>query len=98
MAKRIYVGNLAWSCSSSDLQSLFQAYGSVRSAEVIMDRQTNRSRGFGFVQMESDSDADKAIQALNGHDHMGRPLVVNEARERQGGGGGGGGGRGYGRS
>jgi len=97
MAKRIYVGNLPWSCSNADLESLFNAHGEVVSAEIIEDRETGRSRGFGFVQMNSDEDSDRAIEALNGTDMGGRSLVVNEARERQprrgGGGGGGGGGR-----
>ncbi len=106
MAKRIYVGNLPWSYGSSELEGLFKQYGDVAAAEVIMDRETGRSRGFGFVQMANDADMDAAINALNGHDCDGRPLVVNEARERTprsggggggyGGGGGGGGGRGYG--
>ena len=103
MAKRIYVGNLPWSYASSDLEALFKQYGDVAAAEVIMDRETGRSRGFGFVQMANDADMEPAINALNGFQCGGRPLVVNEARERtprQGGGGGGGygggGGGGYG--
>lgn len=98
MAKRIYVGNLPWAYSSSDLEALFKPYGDVAAAEVIMDRETGRSRGFGFVQMASDGDLDAAIEGLNGTDCGGRPLVVNEARERAertgGGGGYGGGSRG----
>ena len=99
--KRIYVGNLPWSYSSSDLENLFVEFGQVAAAEVIMDRETGRSRGFGFVQMANDADCEPAIEALNGQDCNGRPLVVNEARERapRGGGGGGyggGGGGGYG--
>ena len=82
MAKRIYVGNLPWSYASSDLEALFKQYGDVAAAEVIMDRETGRSRGFGFVQMANDADMDAAIDGLNGHDCGGRPLVVNEARER----------------
>src|SRR5262245_9437656 len=100
MAKRIYVGNLPWSYASSDLEALFKQYGEVAAAEVIMDRETGRSRGFGFVQMSNEADMEPAINALNGYQCGGRPLVVNEARERtprQGGGGGyGGGGGGYG--
>ena len=108
MSKKMYVGNLPWSVSSSDLQALFAQHGTVRSAEVIMDRETGRSRGFGFVEMETQQDMEAAIQALNGMDFDGRPLTVNEARERTdrpprtGGGGGGsrggygGGGGGYG--
>jgi RNA recognition motif-containing protein len=100
-AKRIYVGNLPWAYSSSDLEALFKPYGDVAAAEVVMDRETGRSRGFGFVQMANDGDMESAINALNGADCNGRPLVVNEARERSprpsgggGGGYGGGGGRG----
>jgi RNA recognition motif-containing protein len=103
MAKRIYVGNLPWSYSNSDLEELFKQYGDVAAAEVIMDRETGRSRGFGFVQMANDGDMDAAINGLNGFQCGGRPLVVNEARERTarsggggGGGYGGGGGGGYG--
>jgi RNA recognition motif-containing protein len=99
MSKKMYVGNLAWAVTSADLQQLFSQYGTVRSAEVIMDRDTGRSRGFGFVEMETQQDMDAAIQALNGADLKGRALQVNEARERTprpGGGGGGGGRGGYG--
>src|SRR6185369_8757923 len=92
----IYVGNLPWSYGSSDLEALFSEYGEVAGAEVITDRETGRSRGFGFVQMANDADMDAAIDGLNGHDCGGRPLVVNEARERTSGGGGRGGGGGYG--
>jgi RNA recognition motif-containing protein len=94
MAKRIYVGNLPWSYSSSDLEALFKQYGDVAEAEVIMDRETGRSRGFGFVSMANDADMQPAIDALNGSNCNGRPLVVNEARERAPKPGGGGGGRG----
>jgi RNA recognition motif-containing protein len=91
----IYVGNLPWSYSSEDLERLFEEYGAVSSANVIMDRATNRSRGFGFVEMDSDEEARKAIQELEGTDVGGRSLTVNEARPRQprSGGGGYGGGR-----
>ena len=82
MAKRIYVGNLPWSTTSADLEALFREYGTVTSAEVITDRATGRSRGFGFVQMGSDSESDAAINALNEKDIQGRALIVNEARER----------------
>jgi cold-inducible RNA-binding protein len=82
MAKRIYVGNLPWTTTSSELQELFTQYGDVESAEVISDRDTGRSRGFGFVAMSSDEATASAIEALNGHEINGRPLVVNEARER----------------
>lgn len=101
MAKKLYVGNLAYSVSSSDLQELLAEYGDVQSAEVIHDRETGRSKGFGFVEMSSDEEAQAAIDALNGSDHGGRSLTVNEARPREnrprgGGGGGYGGGRGGG--
>jgi RNA recognition motif-containing protein len=104
MAKKIYVGNLPWSTTSQSLEQLFSAHGKVRSAEVISDRETGRSRGFGFVEMESDDEGQRAIDALNGADMGGRAITVNEARERAPrtggggyGGGGGGGGGGYGR-
>ena len=98
MGKRLYVGNLAYSVSSSDLEKMFAAYGTVQSAQVVDDRESGRSKGFGFVEMASDQEANAAIQALNGKEHDGRPLTVNEARPREerGGGGGGGGGRGGG--
>jgi RNA recognition motif-containing protein len=98
MAGKIYVGNLPWSTTSADLEAMFAPHGAVRSAEVISDRETGRSRGFGFVEMETNEGAQAAIAALNGHEVNGRPLTVNEARERtpRPGGGGGGGGRGYG--
>ena len=88
--KKLYVGNLPWSVDDQGLETLFSSYGSVRSARVITDRETGRSRGFGFVEMDN---SDAAIDALNGRDFGGRSLNVNVARERGGGGGGGGGGR-----
>src|SRR5256885_16985023 len=94
MGKKLYVGNLSYSVSSSDLETLFGAHGTVESAQVINDRDTGRSKGFGFVEMASDDEATAAITALNGQQHNGRTLTVNEARpreERSGGGGGGGG-------
>src|ERR1700746_938355 len=97
MAKNIYVGNLTWECTADDLLALFQEHGSVSRAQVITDRETGRSRGFGFVEMDDDAEAQKAIDALNGADYQGRPLTVNEAKPREargGGGGGDGGGRG----
>jgi len=101
MARKIYVGNLPWSTTSADLEAMFAPHGSVRSAEVISDRETGRSRGFGFVEMETDEGLQAAISALNGQEINGRPLTVNEARERTprpgGGGGGYGGGGGGGR-
>jgi RNA recognition motif-containing protein len=83
MAKNIYVGNLAWSVTSDDLLELFSQFGTVKSAQVIADRETGRSRGFGFVEMENDEEAQKAIEALNGSTHQDRPLTVNIARERE---------------
>lgn len=94
MAKRLYVGNLGYSVTSEDLQELFEQHGRVKSAQVLSDRETGRSRGFGFVEMDDDDEADGAIQNLDGNDHQGRRLTVNEARPRTPGGGGGGGGRG----
>src|SRR5437763_3521020 len=97
MAKNIYVGNLTWDCTADDLLALFQEYGSVTRAQVITDRETGRSRGFGFVEMDNDAEAQKAIDDLNGKPFRGRPLTVNEARPREdrgGAGGGGGGSRG----
>jgi len=94
MGKRLYVGNLPYSIDSSGLEQLFAAHGTVTSAEVIADRDTGRSKGFGFVEMESDEAAQAAIAALNGKDQGGRPLTVNEARPREERSGGGRGGRG----
>ncbi len=101
MAKRLYVGNLPWSVSSADLQTMFAEFGEVQMAEVVSDRDTGRSRGFGFVTMETDEGSAEAISQLHDKDFKGRPLVVNEARERESrparsGGGYGGGGGGYG--
>jgi RNA recognition motif-containing protein len=95
----IYVGNLAWSCSNEDLMQLFSQHGTVARAQVILDRETGRSRGFGFVEMPNEAEAKTAVEALNNFNFQGRPLTVNEARPReprQGGGGYGGGGSGYG--
>jgi RNA recognition motif-containing protein len=92
--KNIYVGNLSWETSSDDLLALFQEHGKVGRAQVVTDRETGRSRGFGFVEMDDDSEAAAAIEALNGQQFQGRPLTVNEAKPREGGGGGGGGRRG----
>ena len=104
MSKKLYVGNLSFDTSSSQLQDMFSQYGEVRSAEVIADRDTGRSKGFGFVEMASDDDAEKAISGMNGQMMNGRSLTVNEAKPREarprtggGYGGGGGGGGGYGR-
>ncbi|NRA04134.1 MAG: RNA-binding protein [Myxococcales bacterium] len=90
--KKLYVGNLPWSTTEADLQGMFTEYGKVASAAVITDRETGRSRGFGFVELEDDAEAARAISDLNGKDMEGRPLRVDEAQERQRGGGGGGGG------
>ncbi|MCU0639421.1 MAG: RNA-binding protein [Candidatus Krumholzibacteria bacterium] len=98
MAKNIYVGNLPFSTTDDDLNQLFSPYGSVSSARIIKDKFTDRSRGFGFVEMDNDDEADKAIEATNGKEVDGRALKVSEARpreEKRGGRGGGGGG--YGR-
>jgi RNA recognition motif-containing protein len=96
MGKKLYVGNLSYNTSDSDLEQLFAAHGTVQSAQVIMDRDTGRSKGFGFVEMSSDAEAQAAIQALNGQQVEGRALTVNEARPREDRGGGGGGRGGYG--
>lgn len=96
MGKKLYVGNLTYDVTSSDLEQLFAAHGTVESAEVIADRMSGRSKGFGFVEMSTPEQAQAAIDALNGKDHGGRVLTVNEAKPRESrpGGGGGGGGRG----
>lgn len=94
MGKRLYVGNLAYSVTSSTLEELFAQFGSVASAQVIQDRETGRSKGFGFVEMANDNEANAAIDALHEQEHDGRPLTVNEARPREERGGGGGGYRG----
>src|SRR5947209_7981815 len=105
MGSKLYVGNLSYDANGSDLEQLFGQHGTVQSAEVISDRDTGRSKGFGFVQMGSDEEAQAAIAALNGKEHDGRALTVNEAKPREdrprggggyGGGGGGGGRGGYG--
>ena len=98
MGKKLYVGNLSYSVTDQSLEQLFAAFGEVRSAQVIKDRDTGRSKGFGFVEMADDNGAKQAIQGLHEKDHEGRPLTVNEARPREdrGGGGGGGGRGGYG--
>jgi len=98
MGKRLYVGNLTYGVNDGNLEQMFAQHGTVVSAQVVMDRDTGRSKGFGFVEMGSDQEAQAAIQALNGKDNDGRALTVNEARPREerGGGGGGGGRGGYG--
>lgn len=103
MGKRLYVGNLSYKTTNSMLEELFAQYGAVRSAEVVQDRSTGTSKGFGFVEMADDNGANEAIRALHDQVHDGRPLIVNEARPREdrggarSGGGGGGGRGGYGR-
>jgi RNA recognition motif-containing protein len=82
MGKKLYVGNLGYNVTSADLQQLFTPHGTVTSAQVIEDRDAGRSKGFGFVEMGSDEEASKAITALNGQDHGGRALTVNEAKPR----------------
>src|SRR5262249_60753136 len=97
MGRKLYVGNLTYGVSSSDLEKMFAPHGTVQSAQVIVDRDTGRSKGFGFVEMGSDQEAQAAIAALNGKDMDGRQLTVNEAKPREdrgGGGRGGSGGRG----
>jgi len=104
MGKKLYVGNLGYNVADGDLSQLFAQHGTVESATVIMDKMTGRSKGFGFVEMSSDEEAQAAIAALNGKDYDGRALTVNEAKPRPeggrnrggfGGGGGGGGRRRY---
>lgn len=99
MGKKLYVGNLPYSVDDSALQAEFSKFGAVASAKVITDRETGRSKGFGFVEMESDSDATAAIEKMNGQPLAGRNINVSEARPqapREGGPRGGGGGRGFG--
>jgi len=103
MGKKLYVGNMSYDVDNAELEQLFTGYGSVVSAQVIQDRMTGRSKGFGFVEMSSDEEASAAIEALNGKEHNGRALTVNEAKPRPAGGSGGsrrpggfGGGRGAG--
>ncbi|MGP0068539.1 MAG: RNA recognition motif domain-containing protein [Isosphaeraceae bacterium] len=90
MAKRLYVGNLKYTVTSAQLQELFEQYGTVNTAQVLSDRETGRSRGFGFVEMQNDDEALAAIESLDGQDYDGRRLTVNEARPRTPGDGGGG--------
>jgi len=89
MGRKLYVGNLAFEVTTSDLEELFAQAGTCESVAVITDRDTGRSRGFGFVEMGSNGEAQKAIQQFDGHELKGRGLKVNEARDREGGGGGG---------
>jgi cold-inducible RNA-binding protein len=94
MGKKLYCGNLGYNVTSSDLDQIFAEFGTVKSAEVINDRDTGRSKGFGFVEMQSDNEALAAINGMNGKEHDGRTLTVNEAKPREARSGGGGGGRG----
>ena len=94
MGKKLYVGNLTYEVGDGELLKMFEAFGTVQSAQVIMDRDTGRSKGFGFVEMGSDQEAQAAIAGLNGKEVGGRSLTVNEARPKSEGGGRGGGGRG----
>jgi RNA recognition motif-containing protein len=93
VGKKLYVGNLTYSVNESDLEGLFSQFGTVQSAQIIQDRETGRSKGFGFVEMDTDAQAQAAIQGLNEQEHDGRRLTVNEAKPREDRGGGGGGGR-----
>jgi RNA recognition motif-containing protein len=93
VAKKMYVGNLSYSTNEDELRRIFEEHGTVVSAQVIMDRETGRSKGFAFVEMSSDQEAQAAISALDGKEMGGRVLKVNEARPREDRGGGGGGGR-----
>jgi cold-inducible RNA-binding protein len=97
VAKKMYVGNLSYSANEDELRTIFEEHGTVVSAQVIMDRETGRSKGFAFVEMSSDQEAQAAISALDGKEIGGRVLKVNEARPREDRGGGGGGGGGGGR-
>src|SRR5438132_3445520 len=94
MGKKLYVGNLTYGVTDSTLLQMFEPHGTVQSAQIIMDRDTGRSKGFGFVEMGSDQEAQTAIAAMNGKEVDGRALTVNEARPKEGGRGGPGGGRG----
>ncbi len=86
MGRKLYVGNLGYGVTNDELERMFVAHGTVQSAQVVMDRDTGRSKGFGFVEMGSDQEAQAAIAALNGKDANGRALTVNEAKPREGGG------------
>ena len=98
MGKKLYVGNLSYDMQNSDLETLFAAYGTVQSADVITDRDSGQSKGFGFVEMSTEDEAKAASAALNGREYQGRPLTVNEAKPKEDRGGGRGGGYGGGRS
>jgi cold-inducible RNA-binding protein len=89
LVKKLYVGNLSFSATENDLRQMFSPFGAVESVSLVTERDTGRSRGFGFVEMTNDAEAAAAIAALNGKDSGGRPLTVNEARPKKSGGGGG---------
>lgn len=95
MGSKLYVGNLPYSMTNASLEAMFAQYGGVRSAQVVQDRETGQSKGFGFVEMNDNSAAQAAMEALNEKEHEGRRMTVNEARPRENRGGGGGGGGGY---
>ena len=97
MSKKIYIGNIPFTSTEEELRTVFERHGDVASVSVITDRETGRSRGFAFVEMDDASAADNAIRALDGSELGGRSIRVNEAEDRKGGGGGGGGGRSRGR-
>jgi len=94
MGRKLYVGNLGYGVTDGDLSKMFEEHGTVESAQIIMDRDTGRSKGFGFVEMKTDQEAQAAIAGLNGKDSGGRSITVNEARPRAEGGRGGSGGHG----
>ena len=96
MGKKLYVGNLTYAVNATDLEQLFAQFGTVQSAQVIQDRETGRSKGFGFVEMDTDAQAQASIDGLHDREHDGRRLTVNEAKPREDRGGGGGGGYGGG--
>lgn len=81
--KNIYVGNISYSATEDNIKELFEQHGKVNSAKIIIDRYTQRSKGFGFVEMEDENEADEAINAINGIEFLGRNLKVNEAREKR---------------
>ncbi|MBI2824430.1 MAG: RNA-binding protein [Planctomycetia bacterium] len=93
MGRKLYVGNLSYNVRNADLEALFSQFGTIQSVQIIQDRDTGQSKGFGFVEMSTDAEAQAAIAGLHEKDHEGRPLTVNEAKPREDRGGGGGGGR-----
>lgn len=83
MACRLYIGNLAWKCTDDDLREAFGRFGTVKEVVIIKDKETGKSKGFGFVEMESDGAAEEAIKTMNGAEFLGRPVTVNEAKARR---------------